>query len=967
MKKRLIALALCLVMLATCLGAGIDVLSGDLVPDEAPTVTEVPDAEPVPTDTDAEPVPTDTAAEPDSTLYDKLMACKTSDEFEAIAEAAGDEQISALTETELAALEAHYADIYVGVIPETVVFTDAGPFMPAVNVSSTARFRMMRAPAAEEPADNGLALSKTATTNADGTYTITMEAYTTGEVITSTKTVPVDIVLVLDQSGSMAYDFNGNSTNTNSARRQYAMKQAVNNFISAVKDKYSTDADHRMAIVTFGSNASTLQGWTFVNEAGKTALQGKINKLPTSPAGATNVAAGMKQAETLMGSGYSYTGTNTQRQKVVIVFTDGVPTTESEFDTTVATNAIASAKTLKDAGATVYTVGIFAGANPTQLYGDKFDRWLVDDDPCNGNVGEYWGYTNMNDWFVGGEENIRGLDIAATNRFLNFLSSNFSDASKIGIEEYSSGLVGGQAWKITKNFDRTASNYYLTANDSTSLNNMFQEISENIQSANINLGSETVVKDTVSPYFDLPANASGIKLYTAAAKADGTFENRVAAPSAVKATVDGDTVSVTGFNFNDNFVSDKAKSDGTYGKKLIIEFNVTPKDEFLGGNDVPTNDWENTAVYDKDGNEVEKFADANTTPTVDVPIKAVTVTAADKNVYLLDDLTKAQLISGSTVKAGNVTLDLTADNYGLEAWQNAYVNISIDPKDADGTTVSGLNDLKDDTTYSVSVTVSPMYEGTAEAAAGTASAKVNVFKPVITFQDSAIDLGQTPNYATQNFVSVVWKHNNDVADTSAMGKPPALTYEYDPDAAAFGADTTVEVTEVLLNNDKVREYAAFNFGGCKYNNCAGHGDWKFVVHIKTFDLTITKSITRNESKLYGSQDFVFNVKCEDKNIDIDVVVNVPDEETQGSVTIKGLPVGTYTITENTGWSWRYNLQGAAKPTGATGTVVYETGSSSATYTPSGTNNQIIFTNNWVQAKWLSFTDSVKNIFGKPNT
>lgn len=956
MKKRLIALALCLVMLATCLGAGVDVLSGDLVPDEVPTVTEVPDAEPVPTDADAEPVPTDTAAETDSTLYDKLMACKTSDEFEAIAEAAGDEQISALTETELAALEAHYADIYVGVIPETVVFTDAGPFMPAVNVSSTARFRMMRAPAAEEPADNGLALSKTATTNADGSYTIRMEAYTTGEVITSTKTVPVDIVLVLDQSGSMADDFNGNST------RQYAMKQAVNNFISAVNKKYTEEADHRMAIVTFGSDASTLQGWTVVNEDGKNTLQGKINELPDSPAGATNVAAGMEQAKNLMGSGYSYTGTNTQRQKVVIVFTDGVPTTSSDFDTTVATNAIVSAKNLKDAGATVYTVGIFNGANPYELYGASgFDT------NSDGSIGSKW---IMDTWGLFPGTDFPEADRPAGNRFLNYLSSNSPDAMSIGLERSESGLGIFHykiTYKIVKNYTIAASDYYLTANDSASLSEIFQTISENIQSANINLGSETVVKDAVSPYFDLPANASGIKLYTAAAKADGTFEDRVAAPSAVKATVDGDTVSVTGFNFNDNFVSDKAKSDGTYGKKLIIEFNVTPKDEFLGGNDVPTNDWENTAVYDKDGNEVEKFADANTTPTVDVPIKAVTVTAADKNVYLLDDLTKAQLISGSTVKAGNVTLDLTAGNYGLEAWQNAYVNISIVLKDADGTTVSGLNDLKDDTTYSVSVTVSPKHEGTAKAAAGTASAKVNVFTPEITFKDSAIDLGQTPNYATQNFVSVVWKHNNDVADTSAMGKPPALTYIYKPDDAAFGADTTVEVTEVLLNNDKVREYAAFNFGGCKYNNCAGHGDWKFVVHIKTFDLTIIKSITRNESKLYGSQDFVFNVKCEDKNIDIDVVVNVPDEGTRGSVTIKGLPVGTYTITENTGWSWRYELQGAAKPTGATGTVVYEPGSSSATYTPNGINNQIIFTNNWVQAKWLSFTDSVKNIFGKPNT
>ena len=224
----------------------------------------------------------------------------------------------------------------------------------------------------EEAPSNGLELSKTVKANADGTYTITMESYTTGTVISSTKIAPVDIVLVLDQSGSMAYDFNGNSTSNNRARRQYAMKEAVKTFIASVAEKYSAEADHRMAIVTFGSGASTLQDWTFVDAAGKTTLQNSISTLPNSPSGATNVSAGMQQAETLMGSGYSYAGTNTQRQKVVIVFTDGVPTTERDFDTTVATNAIASAKQLKGSGATVYSVGIFNGADPNQLHGEKW-------------------------------------------------------------------------------------------------------------------------------------------------------------------------------------------------------------------------------------------------------------------------------------------------------------------------------------------------------------------------------------------------------------------------------------------------------------------------------------------------------------------------------------------------------------------------------------------------------------------
>ena len=125
-------------------------------------------------------------------------------------------------------------------MPKTKVFTNAGPFMPAVSVKQIRTMARAFSLTRDAQPDNGLELSKQVIrANDDGSYTIRIEAYTTGNVITSTKTVPVDIVLVLDQSGSMAYDFSGNSTNTNSDRRQYAMKQAVNNFISSVGEMYS--------------------------------------------------------------------------------------------------------------------------------------------------------------------------------------------------------------------------------------------------------------------------------------------------------------------------------------------------------------------------------------------------------------------------------------------------------------------------------------------------------------------------------------------------------------------------------------------------------------------------------------------------------------------------------------------------------------------------------------------------------
>lgn len=900
----------------------------------------------------------DPASMTDAELYAHVKQLTTDEEIEAF--------LKQLPEARVNALIAYAQAQEPTVVPKTEVFTDAGPFMPPVNVAAWRK--MLRARAATGvTADNGLELSKTATANGNDSYTIRMEAYTTGTVTTSTKTVPVDIVLVLDQSGSMAYDFNGerltdwlgNISNENIPKtRQYAMKQAVNNFIDKVNEKYTEEADHRMAIVTFNSEVSTLQGWTNVNEDGKGTLQTAINDLPVIPSGATNVAAGMERAENLMGSGYNYTGDNTQRQKVVIVFTDGVPTTSSDFDTNVANVAIAAAKTMKDNGVTVYSVGIFGGADRSQLYGaTSFDK------TSDGSVGSYW--ANFSFWMIG---DVKDYDVPAGNRFLNYLSSNFVSASDIGIKNYKDTIlgVGYHGWKITQNFDQTASNYYLTANDSGSLNTIFQTISENIQSANIDLGSETVVKDTVSPYFDVPAKTTDIKLYTASAKGNGTFEKPQNAPSDVKATISGNAVSVTGFDFNANFVSDTAKSDGSYGKKLIIEFTVTPKADFLGGNDVPTNDWENTAVYDKDGNLVEKFADATTTPTVNVPIDNVTVTATDKNVYLKGEVNADQLKDGAKVSVGGVDLDLSqATNidkpYGLEKWQTEYVNITVTVKDKDGHEISAdsLKNLTDDTTYTVEVTVAPTTEATSTDEKGpaateqsnTANVNINVFKPELTFKDSTAYYGETVptgNDFSANKVSEVWKHNTTEDSSVTMtGDKPTLDITYAPDGSKLDngkytkQDVPVAAT-VKINTENVNKHTTFLHQNCT-PDCGWaapttpNGDPAFLIHVKTCKLTITKQ---------GGADgepYVFDIyKDDDKYSEVTVKGN-------GTETLVELPVGTYTIKEDTGWSWRFNPNPSYS-----GNVILSKDNTSGTITCTNTKNN---------DQWLNgFSDVVKNIF-----
>lgn len=765
--------------------------------------------------------------------------------------------------------------------PQTVVYTAAGPFLPAVSVQPV--LRAARASGASEFKD-GLNLSKTATANADGSYTIRMEAFTTGKVTTTTSTTPVDVVLVLDQSGSMAYDFNGNSTNNDTSRRQYAMKQAVNQFIGAVADKYDAEkSDHRISIVTFGSDASVLQGWTPVSQDGKMTLQGEITGLPDTPSGATNVGDGMKQAETLMGSGYNYTGSNTTRQKVVVVFTDGVPTTQSDFSTNVANTAIQSAKALKDSGATVYSVGIFNGANPDEMYGASgFDT------NSNGTVNSKW---VKDTWGLFPGTDFPEADRPAGNRFLNLLSSNFEDAAEVGLKRETKGL-GILHYKITytiaRNFNRTSSSYYLTANDSASLSRIFTTISENIGQASIDLSSSTVVKDIVTPYFTMPANTADVKLYTADYNGK-SFGMEQPAGSDVRATIDANTntVSVTGFDFNKYYVADK-RHEGTYGKKLIIEFSVQRKPGFVGGNNVPTN-GDTSGVYTEKGVSAGLFD----VPKVNVPIIAPELAGQDCHVYYLGTQPMPEQMCTPYDTAGS---------------DFSFVKVSY--------TTSGV-DMTQDGSYTVTATVSPKEEAasdsagaSAQPATATATSNVYVYKPELTFKDSEGYYGDTAPGFDGNLTATVWKHSDTKADTNVMGQAPELTISYTPDTDAVvgGKINTrtdfVVAASVKIGDTDVTEHTKFHHTFCDGKTCALPEGKAFLCHVNTCSLKITKNVTGEGAN--PNQTFVFNVMKGD-----DLVTTVVLKGNM-STTITGLAVGDYTVVEDTNWSWSYTPDNGSK-------------------------------------------------------
>ncbi len=675
-------------------------------------------------------------------------------------------------------------------------------------------------------------------------------------------------------------------------------------FIGSTLNRYGTAAS--------GVYATALQDMSTTN--GKNNVTASINALKSS--GATRIDYGLTMANGILNANPVPQGET--RNRVVIVFTDGSPTDSNGFETSVANSAISAANTIKTGGTTVYSIGIFSGANASSA-GTKPNRDLSD----------------------GSSE-----FTAACNWFMQNVSSN--------------------------NGTPQSPSYYLSASDSASLNNIFQQISQQIETggSSSTLTEETVVKDIISPYFTLPEGATADSITLKTYKYNGTsfdaanaWTENTGDTMGAKVTVDGDKVNVTGFNFSKNWCGTESTTgkvgDITYrGNKLVISFTVQPKSGFLGGNDVPTNT--SAGIYENSSATTPVMTFEQ--PTVNVPINDVTVTATDMNVYLLSDVTAEQIQSGTTVKVGSVELDLSkaadADKpYGLEKWQTEYVDITVTVKDKDGNAIpaEGLKALTDDTTYTIEVTVAPKTDGTASKGTPAAAksgkndpaANINVFKPELTFKDSTAYYGDTaPADFSGNLTDTVWKHGDTKSTDSGVtmiGTEPKLdiTYTAAADKISDGKintkqDFAVDVA-VKIGTADVTEKTTFVHTKCTGDTtCTDPTDGKFWIHVKTCTLSITKQGgADNES-------YVFDVyKDGVKYSEVTVWGN-------GTETIVELPVGSYTIAENTGWSWRYSADnGSAASLSATS----PTGSITCTNSSNG------------NIYWLNgFSQVVRNIF-----
>ena len=209
----------------------------------------------------------------------------------------------------------------------------------------------------------------------DSDFLTAFSAISSTSNLRETATTPLDIVLVLDASGSMD-DPMGNNDST---KRIDALKAAANSFIDEIEARNAGISDasqrHSVAVVKFSGDktdrvgndtyrsggytynySQVMQNLTVVTTDGASNLKAWVNDI--SPAGATRSDYGLELAQSQLKGGRA------GARKVVVFFTDGKPTKVSDFDSSVASNAVTAAKAIKDSGGAVYTIGIFDGANP---------------------------------------------------------------------------------------------------------------------------------------------------------------------------------------------------------------------------------------------------------------------------------------------------------------------------------------------------------------------------------------------------------------------------------------------------------------------------------------------------------------------------------------------------------------------------------------------------------------------------
>jgi len=563
----------------------------------------------------------------------------------------------------------------------------------------------------DDPTLSAPAREKTVTANEDGTYTVALnvtgaKSAGTGEIVTNQ---PLDIVLVLDVSGSMAEKI---ASGWNQPTKIDSLKTAVNKFINATAAENAKITDqsqrNRIALVKFAGTEKTSVGNDFYREGWPSYNYTQIvSNLTYDVSGLTSTVNGLS-ASGATSADYAFNRAQAaltyqpraNAKKVVIFFTDGEPNHGSGFDPTVAATAVNKAKSLKDAGTTIYSIGVVSGANP--------------------------GDTSSN-----------------LNKYMHGISSNYPDATATSSEH-----LWGKSWNANLGDRAETSSYYKAATDAGQLNNIFESIYQEItKTAEY---ADVTIHDKLSSWVVSSASPNGKPAgFTYTKTQHGQTTTWADAPEATVA--------------DDGTVSWPVKSNGGKledGVTYTVSFNVKPTqaafDEAVknhkddanasGDNNFYTNDNSRATV---DYKTVVTSSQGGTTtsdpqtaaypqkPTITLPVSKITVTKtwSDGNENHANDSVQVQLKqdgnnygdAATLNAAGNWTHEFTVPA-GPEGHKYTVEETAVDGYDAS----YELAVIKDTTTSSV--------------VAENDVKKLNLIG--LTEQDGTVTITNKPSYVT---------------------------------------------------------------------------------------------------------------------------------------------------------------------------------------------------------------------------
>lgn len=743
--------------------------------------------------------------------------------------------------------------------------------------------------------------------------------------------------------------------------RLEALKNAATQFVTAVRqDAEDNQVNHRIAIAGFASESGygnnteilTLQGSNSGSvgvaysqlgnleyrkalvDSNDNIIDQAINALAAN--GATRTDLGMEMAEKIFAQNpLTDADKQAKRQRVVIVLSDGNPTSYSDFDNDVASDAVEYAYDIKhDYSATVYTVGIFEGANA---------------------------------------DNTNPSRDATANTFMQALSSNYL---------YAQGNQRG-GWYMTYWYERLGErnpelkgqSYYLSAKDSSGLNDVFDKISSQIGGAdNTELDENTVVQDVISKYFEFAGNSKeDVKVYTAdctGVNMNGneettyTFADRQLFTDAnVEMSRDKKTFQVTNFDFSENYVG--LANNTPRGKKLIIQIPIEYKEDMLfGGNNIPTN-AAGSGVY-KGKDCYGTFISPVINQQIDYKIGSKSQTIYLGNSASLEKLMNyIQNYNPDGVKNEFVTIVYTLMKNDTKCGE-LVILAGTSAEDCSWTWESGIETSPENCeTYVLQCKVTPVTVGdqknpgvvateqtyTTEDSKeeGSKNPQIHVLKPTIKAQDHFIFLGDSENFEN------TWKENgwSDFEDhteiPSVEGQAPQMKIdktnlefvagtelpengEYYPEE-----DSNFNIAGVQINGKTFQKNSEdFKVVPCtdvKHNNCykqsSDEENHDFTIHVVAGEIDITKILKNaNDGNNTPEGDPIFTFKIEKlgtgdtvdkiwyRTIRFDEKNLSTGENREEAELLNGLEKGRYRITELTTQKYSFS--------GVTGTITEDT-------------------------------------------